>query len=212
MCPSNYYAMIRSKNHKFDLRIHLVRYALEYGIRQTERHFQCSRNTVRKWLRRYEAEGLKGLEDRSRAPHRIPHKTSQEEEDQVIRQRLRTPGFGAERLKREFELSPGIGAIKRIIRQNGLTRKRKRKHQTKRDLRAVKSQYKPLRHLQMDVKYLNDIPNYYFYYMQPGYPRYQYTTRCVKTGGTFLTFGTEFSVANARCQDFPFLNLGDAVH
>jgi transposase len=198
MCPAGYYAMICSKNHKFDLRIHLVRYALKHGIRPAERQYKCSRNTVRKWLRRYEAEGLKGLEERSRAPRRIPHKTPPEEEQKVIRQRLRTKGFSAERLKREFELTPGIGAIKRIIRQNGLTRKRKKKHQTKRDLRAVKSKYKPFRQLQMDVKYLNDIPNYFPYYLQPGYPRFQYTIRCVKTGATFLTYGSELSVTYAE--------------
>ena len=151
MCPCPYYAMIRSKNTTFDLRIHLVRSALEQGIRAAAREFRCSRNTVRKWLRRYQKEGPKGLEDRSRAPRRIPHKTPPAWEAEVLRQRKRTPGFGAERLKREFGLKPGISAIKRIIREHGLSRRRKKKHRVKRDLRAVKARHLPLRHLQMDV-------------------------------------------------------------
>ena len=111
----------------FDLRIHLVRSALEQGTRATAREFRCSRNTVRKGLRRYREEGPKGLEDRSRAPRRIPHKTPPAWEAEVLRRRERTPGFGAERLKREFGLKPGISAIKRIIRTHGLSRHRKKK-------------------------------------------------------------------------------------
>lgn len=42
---------------------------------RTARAFGISSPTVAKWVRRYEAEGLAGLEDRSSAPHRIPHRT-----------------------------------------------------------------------------------------------------------------------------------------
>ena len=76
----NYSNMIYSKNQVFDLRISIVGYALEYGLRATSRFYACSRNTVRKWLRRYAVEGKVGLSDRSRAPKRIPHKTSSEVE------------------------------------------------------------------------------------------------------------------------------------
>ena len=160
MCPVRYFTMIRSRNHVFDLRVHLVRYAYEHGIRAAARQFQCSRNTVRKWLRRYQTEGIKGLQERSRAPRSCPHKTTAHLEAHVIAQRKRTPGFSARRMKMEFELTPSVGAIARILRQNGLTRKPKKKHQKKRDLRAVKARYKPFRRYHMDVKYLNDIPNY----------------------------------------------------
>jgi len=63
--------------------------ALEHGIRAAARQFQCSRNTVRKWLPRYQAEGIKGLRERSRAPGRRPHKTAAHLEAQVIPQRKR---------------------------------------------------------------------------------------------------------------------------
>jgi hypothetical protein len=48
-------------------------------------------------------------------------------------------GFGARRLKVEFEFPASVGAIARILRQEGLVRPRKRKHLTKQDLRAVKA-------------------------------------------------------------------------
>ena len=43
-----------------------------------------SRGTVRKWIDRYEAEGLAGLEDRSSRPHLSPRRTGAEVEAQVL--------------------------------------------------------------------------------------------------------------------------------
>lgn len=87
MCPGGYFTVIRSKNHRYDLRLRLVRHALEHGIRDAQRTFSTTRRTVRKWLRRYRAEGLKGLEDRSRRPHTSPNKTPAHLEREVVRQR-----------------------------------------------------------------------------------------------------------------------------
>ena len=204
MCPP-YHVMAKSKNHKFDLRLHLVRDAIQNGIRATMRAYECSRNTVRMWLRRFQQEGIRGLEERSRAAKSCPHKTSAEDEREVLKQRARTPGFGAERLKREFELKASVGAIKRILKQAGLTKRRKKKHRTKRDLREVKARYAPLTHLQMDVKYLDDIPHYWPY-IQMGFPKFQYTIRDVKTGGVFLAYGKEVSVLYAELTIRRLLN------
>ena len=198
MCPGDYATMTRSKDHRFDLRLHLVRHAVTHGVRPTAETFGTSRNTVRKWLRRFQQEGLQGLKERSRAPKTCPHKTPRQIERRVIAQRKRTPGFGAKRLKREFELKPSVGAIARILRQNQLTRRRKRKHQTKRDLRAVKARYAPLTHWQMDVKYLNDIPHYWPQMKALGLPEFQYTARCIKTGATFMAFGSELCLTYAE--------------
>lgn len=86
MSPVPYVNMMGGKREesKFALRLELVRYAERHGIRESARVFRCSRNTVRLWLRRYEAEGLGGLEERSRAPKRVPHKTSAAEEREVV--------------------------------------------------------------------------------------------------------------------------------
>ncbi len=198
MCPVAYFTMTRSKDHTFDLRVHLVQHALHHGIRAAADTFQTSRNTVRKWLRRFQEHGLPGLKEESRAPRSCPHQTSNHFEQQVLAQRARTPGFGARRLKREFGLKPSVGAIARILRQHGLTRRKKRKHQTKRDLREVKARYAPLTYLQMDVKYLNDLPHYWPQMQSLDLPRFQYTIRCVKTGAVFLTYGSEVSVTYAE--------------
>lgn len=57
-------------------RLSLVR-RIERGvsIRAAANAVGVSRGTAHKWLTRYRAEGVAGLQDRSSAPHRQPHKT-----------------------------------------------------------------------------------------------------------------------------------------
>jgi transposase len=204
MSPA-YRVIVNSKNHKYDMRLHLVRFALKEGIRAASREYRCSRNTVRLWLRRYESGGLEGLKEKSRAPHSCPHKTSKEVEKKIVELRRRLPGFGARRLKHEFKVPAGERAIGRIIRERGLTRKPKRKHQTKRDLREIKKQFPPLSYLQMDVKYLDDIPHFWPFLNALRLPRFQYTIRCVRTGAAFVSYGSELSVAYSELTVRRFL-------
>ena len=70
---SPYYAMIRTTDTKFALRHNLVVHALQHGLHATARHFGCTRNTVRKWRRRYQQHRLQGLHAHSRAQHSCPH-------------------------------------------------------------------------------------------------------------------------------------------
>ncbi|MCD6506412.1 helix-turn-helix domain-containing protein [Candidatus Poribacteria bacterium] len=46
--------------------------AQEAGISKAAELFKTSRNTVRKWLKRYHQYGEGGLKDRSRGPKNIP--------------------------------------------------------------------------------------------------------------------------------------------
>jgi len=197
--------MIRSKDHRFDYRKALVGSALEIGVKPTARAFITTPKTVRKWRDRYQAEGPAGLHGRSRRPKTCPHKTSAADEATVLAQRRRTPGFGAERLKHEFELKPSVGAISRIVRQHGLTRKPKKKHQTKRDLREIKKKYKLFTRFKMDVKYLNDIPHYWPYMTAMGLPPFQYTVVEVRVGATFLAYADTFGVAESEAVVRRFL-------
>ncbi len=193
MYPTDYYTMIRSKDHIFDYRLHMVHSAITLGVKPTARIFKTSAPSVRKWRDRFKAEGSTGLHDRSRAPHSCPHKLSKETEDKIVKLRKRLPGFGAEHLKDEFDLPWGVNSIARVIRQNCKTRIKKKKHQRKNDLRHIKAAYKPCTHFQMDVKYLNDIPHYWPFMQFMGLPRFQYTIRELSTGAQFLTYADEIS-------------------
>ena len=185
--------MIRSTDPKFALRHEVVTYALKKGIKAAARCYECSRNTVRKWLRRFQADHNQGLLPLSRAPHSCPHKTTPQLEAKCLAQRRKTPGFGARRLIAEFDLKIGHNALDRLFRQHQLTRKRKRRHQRKNDLRAVKAAYPPFTRFQMDVKYLTDIPFYWPQMQANGLPRFQYTIRELSCGAQFLAYSHELS-------------------
>ncbi len=197
MYPTPYYTMTRSKNHIYDTRLRIVDSANRIGVKPTARLFRTSTHTVRKWRDRFNQKGLEGLKELSRAPHSCPHKLPIEAEKIIIKLRKKIPGFSARRLKEEFELPWGVNAIARVIRQNGLTKKRKKKYQKKNDLRHIKAAYKPFTRFQMDVKYLNDIPNYWPYMQFMILPRFQYTIRELATGAQFVTYADDLSVTYA---------------
>ena len=200
MSPLPYATVMDGKDQgaKFEIRQRLVRSAQEHGIRSTAAAFRCSRNTVRLWMRRFEEGGAGALVERSRAPHRRPRKTSPGVERAVVRCRKQAMFMGPRRLRQWFGIELAHTTIGRILREHGLTRRLRRKHRTKQDLRAVKAQYKALRRLQMDVKYLWDLPEYWPWMTAFDLPRYQYTVRDVKSGALFLAFGAELNTTYAR--------------
>jgi transposase-like protein len=99
--PVPYFEVIRQMKNAFDFRLRLVTYARQHSIKAAARAFRTTLPTVRKWLRRYEAQKLNGLQELSLAPHPCPHKITGELAERVIALRRRLPTFGAQRLKRE---------------------------------------------------------------------------------------------------------------
>jgi transposase-like protein len=147
---------------RIDARLKMVQYAAEHGVKPAARHFGCEPKTIRKWLIRWREanHSRKAPEDHCRAPHSCPHKTSRQMAAYVLRERTKAPCLGARRLKYVCGLKPSIGAIARILRQAGVTRTRKKKYEKKRDMREAKARFKAFEQLQVDTKYLNDIPFY----------------------------------------------------
>ena len=96
------------------------------SISATARTWHTTRQTVRKWVRRYEQEGEAGLVDGSHRPHRCPRRVSEEIEQQVIAAREKTK-YGRQRLalylrRQGVEVSPDT--IRHILRRHGLVAKR----------------------------------------------------------------------------------------
>lgn len=86
--------------NKTEARRLLIQTYLRTGsIAQTARLWQTSRQVVRKWVRRFQAEGKAGLADRSRRPHSCPRQTPPAVEAKVVQLREQT-GSGRERLSR----------------------------------------------------------------------------------------------------------------
>lgn len=190
--PISYWEIYQMKGERHVLRQRVVAYARTHGIKAAARMFACSRNTVRKWVRRYQPGKPSSLQEQSRRPHRSPHQTPKRIERKV-KQLRQASGFGAERLKQEFEIPCSVGAIGRILRQADLTRTRKKKHKTKKDLRDVKKLWKLFGQLSADTKCLYDIPYYWPQMTRLRLPSHQYTVREVVSGITFCGYADDLS-------------------
>jgi transposase InsO family protein len=75
----------------------------------------CPR-TVRKWLDRYQREGLAGLQDRSSRPHRVRQPTSQTVVEEI--ERLRRQRWTGKQIAATTRVSPAT--VSRVLRRLGL--------------------------------------------------------------------------------------------
>jgi transposase len=191
--PVAYFDVVRPMKNAFNYRLRLVTHARQHGIKAAARAFRTTVPTVRKWLRRYEAQGLKGLQELSRAPHSCPHKITGALAQQVVDLRRQLPTFGARRLQREWDLPLGHGAISRIWREHGLIRRRRRKYQKKQDLAALKETWALFQQISADTKDLDDIAAYWPQMQARGLPAVQYTAREVRSGLQFLAYASRRS-------------------
>jgi transposase len=101
--PVPYFEVVRQMKNAFNYRLRLVTHARQHGIKAAARAFRTTVPTVRKWGRRYEAQGLEGLKELARAPHFCPHKITGELAQRVVELRRQLPTFGARRLQLEGE-------------------------------------------------------------------------------------------------------------
>ena len=97
MCPLPYDAMRHDSKDPRQLRYRLVLHAAEHGLKPTARDFHCTPQTVRKWVRRWQADGWAGLVERSRAPRNPVRQISAAQRQQAIRVKQQCPAFGAQR-------------------------------------------------------------------------------------------------------------------
>jgi len=109
------------------LREEFVRLGSEGSANFSElcRQFGVGRRTGYRWLRRYEAEGLVGLQDHSRRPHSSPRQTPAELEALVVALRRQHPAWGGRKLARRLQdlghadaLAPST--VTAILRRHGL--------------------------------------------------------------------------------------------
>ena len=97
-----------------------------------ERH-GISRETGYLWKRRYAADGARGLEDRSRAPHHLAHSTPVAIVDQLIALREQHPYWGARKLLEVLQRRdrhtwwPAASTVTDILKRAGLVNSRRRR-------------------------------------------------------------------------------------
>jgi transposase len=191
--PVPYFDVVRHMKSAFNYRLRLVAHARQHGIKPAARAYRTTPRTVRKWLRRHQQAGLKGLQELSRAPHSCPHKITGELALRVVELRRQLPTFGARRLQREWELPLGHTAISRILHEHGLIRPRRRKYQKKQDLAALKATWDLFQQISADTKDLGDIPRYWPQMQAHRLPAVQYTALEVRSGLQFLAYASHRS-------------------
>lgn len=188
----NYYQMYKNCKQPEKLRIDIVEYAKANGISKAARDFGTTRNTVRKWVHRYDEAKVKGLKDQSRKPNTSPNRMDeywycklQQICETAIRDNKR---INAAMIKKNYKIPYSQKTICKYMKRFGNIKAKKTRTEKKRDMRLVKQQYKPFEKVQIDIKYLNDIPEMYFDYRLYGLPRYQITARCIRTGALFFCY------------------------
>lgn len=105
----------------------------EWSMTELCEHYNISRKTGYKWLRRFIDEGQPGLLDRSRAPLSCPHKTPDHVVELLIEARKRHPYWGPKKLiallsKKHPDCPwPAQSTAAGILARNGLVTSRKRR-------------------------------------------------------------------------------------
>ena len=182
---------------KFNLRFEIVLCAREHGLSEAARRYQTTRKTVRKWLGRYNTQGLDGLKDQKRTPKNIPHKMDKDTELKVIAIRKKLHTFGARPLKDRLGISYSHTAIHRVLKQNGLCDRHRRRWRKRKNLSEFKKTLAFFEKSQIDTKDLSDILNYWPLMRRLRLPRYEYALRELSTGASFFAYADENTTTNA---------------
>ena len=100
--------------------------------------YGVSRRVGYKWLARYEADGRRGLADRSRAPHDCPHRTSARVSELLVAAREQHPGWGAKKLlrvlsgkHRDIREWPAPSTVADLLARRGLVHRRHPRRKSK---------------------------------------------------------------------------------
>lgn len=120
-----------------------------FTMSQLCQSFRISRPTGYKWVGRYGEHGPAGLVDHSRAPHRCPHRMSDEVAQWLLCERRAHPQWGPRKLlvryRRAFpyRTRPSRTAVAALLRRAGLSQARKRRRPTSRYGTGVVRVYHP---------------------------------------------------------------------
>ena len=106
------------------------------GFTMTElcARFGISRRVGYKWLARYDAEGKAGLQDRSRAPHRCPHRIDNAVAELLVATRRKRRAWGPEKLLDYLRPRypgidwPAVSTVGDLLKRRGLVTPRRRRY------------------------------------------------------------------------------------
>lgn len=123
----------------------------EKSFRQLCAEFQISCRTGYTWWKRYQKDGISGMQERSRRPHNSPRRTQPTIEQRVVELRRQRPDWGARKVRRLLEkenIQLPAGTVHRIFLRHNLVREGDRRPQARQRFEREK----PNQLWQMDFK------------------------------------------------------------
>ena len=162
--------------------------AEKYGTSEAARRLCTTTKTIRLWRDRYREDKEHGLQNQSRVGQNHPLKMPQKDVDAIIQERKKRGNPGARTIIHNLNLHYSAKTVHKVIKMYCTINKHRTRYRKKKDMAAVKAQYKPMEKIQIDTKYYNDIPEQYEAYLQGIIPKYQITARDYRTGMTFMGF------------------------
>ena len=206
---SSYQELYRNVDNEkllIDKRLEMVRFANNSGIKKAAKFYSCSKNTIKKWCRRYALKGLSGLKDKSKKPKSSPTKIPQEDITKITEVSKNAKEKKKHITVKNVRKTSGVhkysdGTINRYINK-AVGKKRNRKHNpmTGGDV-SWKKKLLPWQLIQIDIKYLTDIDNLkpYFANETNNYKgikcKYQITARDVATGASIVAYCDDKSLS-----------------
>jgi transposase InsO family protein len=104
-----------------------------FGMAELCREFGISRKTGHKWLERFETDGAKGLEERSRAPKSCSHRTSDEIARLICSEKRKHKTWGPKKIqellivKHGIDSPPAVSTVGEVLKRNGMVTERRRR-------------------------------------------------------------------------------------
>lgn len=104
-----------------------------FDVAELCRRFQVSRKTGYKWLKRHAEAGVRGLESRSRRPHRSPQRTDARTMDRILRLKHRHLSWGAKKLLKVLRAKeperawPACSTVSALLKRSGLVVAKRRR-------------------------------------------------------------------------------------
>jgi transposase InsO family protein len=105
-------------------------------VGEVAERYGTTRQSLHAWRKRFEAEGMPGLADRSRRPRSSPSRVDAEVEALICQLRREHPRWGARRVghelgRRGVAAVPGRATVHRVMARNGLVKPQEQQHARK---------------------------------------------------------------------------------
>ena len=103
-----------------------------YSITDLSRKYSLSRNTIYKWLERYENLGVDGLKEQLRIPRNSPNQTSDDIVEMIVAEKLKNRNRGPKKIFAQLKAQyphievPTPSTIGEWLKKRGLVKERKR--------------------------------------------------------------------------------------